>query len=211
MTKFIGTGNNQIPTNAMLGGMAFQSPEDVQVDKLQENRLDVVSRADIGTEPNQIPLNQMLGLNAYTNLDTAFGSWVPQILFGTSEPNYDWRYGQYFKIGRMVWIHLEMGLTSGQTLPSGVASFSNLPYQIQMPSGNEFYYVQIHGYNWGSLGYGDSGSSSGLFAQVYGNPSSSMNIVYGGDKNQATNAQINVTTVGQRLTLTTWYPTTIAV
>ena len=68
MPKLIGTGNNQVPTNAMLGGMAFQSPEDVQVDKLQENRFDVVTQTDIGTAPNQIPLNQMLGLNAYTNI-----------------------------------------------------------------------------------------------------------------------------------------------
>lgn len=65
MARLIGTGNNQVPTNGMLGGMAFQSPEDVQVDKIQENRVDVVSQTDIGTEPNQIPLNQMLGRLAF--------------------------------------------------------------------------------------------------------------------------------------------------
>ena len=31
MTQMIGTGPNQVPTNAMLGRMAFQSPEGVVI------------------------------------------------------------------------------------------------------------------------------------------------------------------------------------
>jgi hypothetical protein len=65
MPKLIGTGNNQVPTNAMLGGMAFQSPEDVTVKKIQEEGYNVVTQTDIGTDPNQIPLNQNLGTLAY--------------------------------------------------------------------------------------------------------------------------------------------------
>jgi len=65
MAKLIGTGTNQVPTNGMLGGMAFQTPEDVTVKKIQEEGYNVVTQTDIGTAPNQIPLNQFLGGLAY--------------------------------------------------------------------------------------------------------------------------------------------------
>ena len=90
MTKLIGTGNNQIPTNGMLGGMAFQSPEDVSVDKIQENNENVVTQTDVGSDPNQIPLNGMLGDMAYQNAE---GFFVPELIstrpfyFTKTDPN----------------------------------------------------------------------------------------------------------------------------
>jgi hypothetical protein len=127
MAKLIGTGTNQVPTNGMLGGMAFQSPEDVTVKKIQEEGYNVVTQTDIGTAPNQIPLNQFLGGLAYMDsvagLDfsatssASTGTVTSQILDdyeeGTFSPTYSDAsgnssttvtgvFGQYVKVGRMV-------------------------------------------------------------------------------------------------------------
>jgi hypothetical protein len=50
--------------------MAFQSPEDVQVDKLQEEGYNVVTQQDIGTAPNQVPVNGYLGTLAFQDADS---------------------------------------------------------------------------------------------------------------------------------------------
>jgi hypothetical protein len=104
MARLIGTGNNQVPTNGMLGGMAFQSPEDVQVDKIQENRVDVVSQTDIGIEPNQIPLNQMLGINAFTNIEYLQGTWTPVYNSTGVTFTHSLQIGTFVKVGSLVFI-----------------------------------------------------------------------------------------------------------
>ena len=58
MSKLIGFGSEQVPTNSMLGDLAFK------------NENDVVTTADIGINPNQIPLNMMLGSMAFQNSDS---------------------------------------------------------------------------------------------------------------------------------------------
>lgn len=129
MTKLIGTGNNQIPTNGMLGGMAFQSPEDVQVDKLQEQRYNVVTQQDIGTDPNQIPLIQMLGLNAFTNIDYEFGTWDPVIVnLGNHTKTTSASGGWFLKFGNIAVVHFNYQW-SGRTTTTGAynVSISNLP------------------------------------------------------------------------------------
>jgi hypothetical protein len=68
MPNLIGTAPNQVPTNGLLGGMAFQSNEAVnitggRIEGVTQGDLQypLVNQGDIGTEPNQIPLNSMLG------------------------------------------------------------------------------------------------------------------------------------------------------
>jgi S1-C subfamily serine protease len=57
MSKLIGFGPDQVPTNSMLGDLAFAEASNI------------VSNDDIGTNPNQIPLNLMLGSMAFQNSD----------------------------------------------------------------------------------------------------------------------------------------------
>ena len=66
MPLLIGTAPNQVPTNGLLGKMAFQDPAAVQisggeVEGVTQNGFPLVNQGDIGTEQNQIPLNSMLG------------------------------------------------------------------------------------------------------------------------------------------------------
>ena len=129
MAKLIGTGNNQVPTNGMLGGMAFQSPEDVQVDKLQEEGYNVVTQQDIGTDPNQIPLIQMLGLNAFTNIDYEFGTWDPVIAnLGNHTKTTSASGGWFLKFGNIAVVHFNYQWT-GRSTTNGAYNvrISNLP------------------------------------------------------------------------------------
>jgi hypothetical protein len=130
MPKLIGTGNNQVPTNAMLGGMAFQSPEDVQVDKLQENRFDVVTQTDIGTAPNQIPLNQMLGLNAYTNIIYQEVTFTPDFVGqGGHAYTFASRSGLLTRIGNLITIQVSasfrLSSANGQNITMNLPVASN--------------------------------------------------------------------------------------
>jgi hypothetical protein len=144
MAKLIGTGNNQVPTNGMLGGMAFQSPEDVQVDKLQEEGYNVVTQQDIGTAPNQVPINGFLGSLAYldsiqgidfspsTGTGTATsnilddyeeGTWTPTSETGTI----DYTSATYTKIGNIV--HLNAYIDNWSNITSdAVVQIQSLPY-----------------------------------------------------------------------------------
>ena len=155
MAKLIGTGTNQVPTNGMLGGMAFQTPEDVTVEKIQENDFNVVTQTDIGTAPNQIPLNQFLGGLAYMDSvagldfsatsssptgtvtsqvldDYEEGTWTPQVTQGVSgTPTYSNQYGWYVKIGRLVttYFYIKFG-SSGNTGSNSIFQLGNLPFPI---------------------------------------------------------------------------------
>lgn len=207
MTKLIGTGNNQVPTNGMLGGMSFQSPEDVKVDKIQENDFNVVSQTDIGTAPNQIPLNGMLGTAAYSNMEISTGSWTPSLLFDlASEPTYNWRAGFYQKIGNLVNVVGSMGIANnGQTFPASSLYIGGFPYNFWFPEGDAFFYVPIHGYTW-QTGYGDSGDNVALFlglTSAYNNLNH-CRIDNGKDKTHANNLMI---TPGQRITFSFIYQT----
>lgn len=66
MPLLIGTAPNQIPTNGLLGKMAFQDPQAVKITggdlgAVTQNGYELVNQGDVGVEPNQIPLNGMLG------------------------------------------------------------------------------------------------------------------------------------------------------
>ena len=127
MAKLIGTDNNQIPTNGMLGGMAFQSPEDVTADKIQENSENVVTAADIGLDPNQIPLVQMLGSNAFTNIKYNIGEWVPTIAsLGNHTPGT--RGGWFLELGNFVFLSFYYHWTGRTTSNGGYGvRLTNLP------------------------------------------------------------------------------------
>jgi hypothetical protein len=152
MAKLIGTGTNQVPTNGMLGGMAFQSPEDVTVKKIQEEGYNVVTQTDIGTAPNQIPLNQFLGGLAYMDSvagldfsatssastgtvtsqildDYEEGTWTATLTDGTTTFNGDAR---YTKIGNLVFISLRLNNAgSGFT---GSVYITGLPFTAITPT-----------------------------------------------------------------------------
>jgi hypothetical protein len=145
MAKLIGTGNNQVPTNGMLGGMAFQSPEDVQVDKLQEEGYNVVTQQDIGTAPNQVPINGFLGSLAYldsiqgidfspsTGTGTATSNILDDYEEGTWTPNFTnvsytptVQFGRYTKIGRYVYCTITI---DGNSLSGGgIIGLEGLPF-----------------------------------------------------------------------------------
>ena len=177
MAKLIGTGNNQVPTNGMLGGMAFQSPEDVQVDKLQEEGYNVVTQQDIGTAPNQVPINGFLGSLAYLdsiqgidfspstgtggtatsnilddyeegNLNPLFTSSGVTILQGQEE-------GFYTKIGNLVFYSFSANFTTSS------ASGSN-EILIRTP-----FVVKSATYN-ASYGLGSTASLNGLPVRLHG-------------------------------------------
>lgn len=128
MTKLIGTGNNQISTNGMLGGMAFQSPEDVTADKIQENSENVVTATDIGLDPNQIPLVQMLGSNAFTNIKYNIGEWVPSIANLGNHTVGSNRGGWFLELGNFVFVSFYYHWT-GRTTTNGAygVRITNLP------------------------------------------------------------------------------------
>jgi hypothetical protein len=152
MAKLIGTGTNQVPTNGMLGGMAFQTPEDVTVEKIQENDFNVVTQTDIGTAPNQIPLNQFLGGLAYMDSvagldfsatsssptgtvvsqvldDYERGSFTPKMSFSGSDSGvtYNANDGEYIKIGNLVHCYGVISLSSKGSA-TGYAAIFNLPF-----------------------------------------------------------------------------------
>ena len=150
MTKLIGTGNNQVSTNGMLGGMAFQSPEGVQVDKLQEQRYNVVTQQDIGTAPNQVPINGFLGSLAYldsiqgidfgpssgtgtatSNIldDYEEGTFTPTFTGSTTNPTITYinQVGRYTKIGNVCYIEIRL-VTSNVSGGSGNLYISGLPF-----------------------------------------------------------------------------------
>jgi hypothetical protein len=153
MAKLIGTGNNQVPTNGMLGGMAFQSPEDVQVDKLQEEGYNVVTQQDIGTAPNQVPINGFLGSLAYldsiqgidfspsTGTGTATsnilddyeeGTWTPIITNINSNPTFNATpnntTGYYIKVGSKVTAWYYSSTFNVASNGSGAAIISGFPF-----------------------------------------------------------------------------------
>lgn len=71
MPNLIGTNPNQIPTNGLLGSMAFQNKEALEFQGVVSDKTsNLVSLSDIGLGPNQVPLNQYLGLLAHR--DTVF-------------------------------------------------------------------------------------------------------------------------------------------
>lgn len=128
MAKLIGTDNNQIPTNGMLGGMAFQSPEDVTADKIQENRENVVTAADIGLDPNQIPLVQMLGSNAFTNIKYNIGEWIPTVANLGNHTVGSARSGWFLELGNFVFVSFYYNWTGRTTTNGGYGvRISNLP------------------------------------------------------------------------------------
>ena len=153
MAKLIGTGTNQVPTNGMLGGMAFQTPEDVTVEKIQENDFNVVTQTDIGTAPNQIPLNQFLGGLAYMDSvagldfsatsssstatvtsqvldDYEEGTFQPSIGNGFSSVSYLVRAGRYIKIGRYVHIDFYLRFGTGSAANGQHIYIDDLPYVL---------------------------------------------------------------------------------
>ena len=129
MPKLIGTGTNQVPTNGMLGGMAYQTPEDVTVEKIQENDFNVVTQTDIGLDPNQIPLNQFLGLNAFTNIDYTFGTWSPNMInLGNHTKTAASTGGWYLKLGNIAIVHFNYQWTSRSTTNGAYNVYiNNLP------------------------------------------------------------------------------------
>jgi len=155
MAKLIGTGTNQVPTNGMLGGMAFQTPEDVTVEKIQENDFNVVTQTDIGTAPNQIPLNQFLGGLAYMDSvagldfsatssastgtvtsqvldDYEEGTWTPIVTNISSNPTFNATpqntTGYYIKVGSKVTAWYYSSTFNVQTNGSGAAIISGFPF-----------------------------------------------------------------------------------
>lgn len=193
MTKLIGTGNNQVSTNGMLGGMAFQSPEDVQVDKLQEQRYNVVTQQDIGTAPNQVPINGFLGSLAYLDSiqgidfspSTSTGTVTSNILDdyeeGTYSPafqhatnvNYTSQNGQYIKIGRLVRVSGEFSFTT-------YTSFVNGWDQITLPfNGTRLNSSGSVSSDWWAVVAGGTGQSAGtLNFGPFGNPHNDTNLAF---------------------------------
>ena len=142
-----------------------------------------------------------LGIGGYAAANTMDkyeeGSYTPKIYAGTgtTEPSYNWRYGQYVRIGEVVHVWGAMGI-SGSMPTCTQAYIGNLPYNQLFDDNQFFHYVELHGYTWAS-GYGDSGSSTGLFLQTVNGTGNKVLIVNGSNKNHTTHAMIGS---GQRFT-----------
>ena len=142
-----------------------------------------------------------VGIGGYASSNTIDkyeeGSYTPKIYAGTgtTEPSYNWRYGQYVRIGEVVHVWGAMGISG--SLPSCTSVYiGNLPYSQSYDSTGFFYYVQLHGYTWAS-GYGDSGSSTRLFLQSYNGDGTKLQMVNGSSKNLVNHGMIGS---GQRFT-----------
>ena len=142
-----------------------------------------------------------VGIGGYASANTIDkyeeGSYTPKIYAGTgtTEPSYNWRYGQYVRIGEVVHVWGAMGISG--SLPSCTSVYiGNLPYSQSYDSTGFFYYVQLHGYTWAS-GYGDSGSSTRLFLQSYNGDGTKLQMVNGSSKNLVNHGMIGS---GQRFT-----------
>lgn len=191
MTKLIGTGNNQVSTNGMLGGMAFQSPEDVQVDKLQEQRYNVVTQQDIGTAPNQVPINGFLGSLAYldsiqgidfspsTGTVTATSNILDDYEEGTWTPSFNGYStgftGTYTKIGRKVTIKIQRATSiPAGTLTTGIR-ITGIPFTpiagdgISASIRSQFVSGMLSGRANGSLSGGTAGAAIAPMAIINAN------------------------------------------
>tara|TARA_B100001059_G_scaffold229985_1_gene263476 strand:- start:581 stop:4594 length:4014 start_codon:yes stop_codon:yes gene_type:complete len=118
------------------------------------------------------------------------GTYTPKMYAGTgtTEPAYNWRYGQYVKIGEKVTVWGALGLNG--SFPSASSIYvGNLPYSQVWDTNNFFYYVQLHGYTWAS-GYSDSGADTKLFLQAANTVSTRFLVVNGAGKINTTNNMI---------------------
>ena len=133
------------------------------------------------------------------------GKFIPKFLEdATTEANYAWQYGQYVKVGGIVHIRLAFGLnsfnSSGGTFTT--AWIGGMPYTHASQWGtSDFAYIELHGYSWAS-GYGDSGSSTGLFLELSQN-ADKFRIVHGNSKQNVNQSSIGT---GQRFAVTFSYP-----
>jgi len=130
------------------------------------------------------------------------GNYTPKMYAGTgtTEPAYNWRYGQYVKIGEKVTVWGALGING--SFPSASSIYmANFPYSQSWNSNNFFYYVQLFGYTFAS-GYGDSGDTERLFLQPANTVSTKMLVVTGGNKISATSSMIGS---GQRFTFCVSY------
>ena len=72
MPNLVGIGNSQVPTNAMLGGLAYQDPTDVNIESLEPGNISKISKELIpsSSSPN------VKGVFVYnTSHDTDGGQW----------------------------------------------------------------------------------------------------------------------------------------
>ena len=72
MPNLVGIGNSQVPTNAMLGGLAYQDPTDVNIESLEPGNISKISKELIpsASSPN------VKGVFVYnTSHDTDGGQW----------------------------------------------------------------------------------------------------------------------------------------
>jgi len=140
-----------------------------------------------------------IGGNATGNTMDVYeeGTYTPKLYAGTgtNEPAYNWRHGQYARVGEVVHIWAAMGLNG--SMPTCTSAYlGNLPYNILLDSNNNFVYAQLFGYTWAS-GYGDSGDTERIFLQIANTHGNKVLIVTGGNKINVTQASIGS---GQRFT-----------
>ena len=142
-----------------------------------------------------------VGIGGYASANTMDkyeeGAYTPKLYLGTgtTEAAYNWRYGQYVRIGEVVHVWGAMGI-SGSVSSCSTAYIGNLPYNQLYDSNNFFFYTQLFGYTWAS-GYGDSGNTTRLFLQSYNGDGTKVLIVNGSSKQTITHAMIGS---GQRFT-----------
>ena len=135
-----------------------------------------------------------IGIGGYASANTMDeyeeGAYTPTMYAGTgtTEPAYNWRYGQYVRVGEVVHVWGALGLNG--SMPSCTTAYiGNLPYNQLFNSNNFFHYTQLHGYTWAS-GYSDSGSDTKLFLQTANGYSNKVLIVSGASKSLVTHAMI---------------------
>jgi len=134
--------------------------------------------------------------------DYEFGTFTPTFRENNTASNtsYNWRYGEYTKIGRLVHCRIAMGLSAFSGNFSN--AFLGIPFTAFSSNGNStFEYVPVLGYTYAS-GFGDSGSSENLFMEIYGHNVNSFRIVKGNGKNNVSQNDINS---GQRIAISFIY------
>jgi hypothetical protein len=105
----------------------------------------------------QFPATQSASADANTLDDYEEGTFTPTISSGITSPTYSTQTGFYVKIGKLVYYHLLISVSSG-TLNSSNVQFSGLPFSVSSTDAQGGYWSYSNAFN--ALGY---------FPSVYAN------------------------------------------
>ena len=72
MPNLVGIGNSQVPTNAMLGGLAYQDPAHANLTSVEIENIAAIKVIDKDRKSNKLLLDEVKKLNQLNKLQTKY-------------------------------------------------------------------------------------------------------------------------------------------